>query len=70
MAGLPITGRKAGGWFGAKLAVKGGEKLVRVFMIFSALYLAGRLIGLCTSSTTLSCSPVPSGAAASGRFGT
>lgn len=40
------AGFTAGGWFGAKLAVKGGEKLVRVFMIGAALYLAGRLIGI------------------------
>ncbi|MEP1123295.1 MAG: sulfite exporter TauE/SafE family protein [Ilumatobacter sp.] len=40
------AGFMIGGWFGAKLAVKGGEQLVRVFMIVSALYLAGRLIGV------------------------
>ncbi|BAN00976.1 sulfite exporter TauE/SafE family protein [Ilumatobacter coccineus] len=40
------AGFLAGGWFGAKLAVKGGEKLVRIFMIGAALYLAGRLIGI------------------------
>lgn len=40
------AGFLAGGWFGAKLAVRGGERLVRVFMIGAALYLAGRLIGI------------------------
>lgn len=40
------AGFLAGGWFGAKLAVKGGEQLVRVFMVGAALFLAGRLIGL------------------------
>lgn len=40
------AGFLAGGWFGAKLAVKGGEQLVRIFMIGAALYLAGRLIGI------------------------
>jgi len=35
-----------GGWFGAKLAVRGGEQLVRIFMIVAALFLAGRLLGL------------------------
>ena len=40
------AGFMAGGWFGAKLAVKGGEKVVRIFMIGAALYLAGRLIEL------------------------
>lgn len=39
-------GFMGGGWFGAKLAVKGGEQLVRIFMIGAALYLSGRLIGL------------------------
>jgi uncharacterized membrane protein YfcA len=40
------AGFLAGGWFGAKLAVKGGERLVRVFMVGAALYLAGRLVGI------------------------
>jgi len=40
------AGFMGGGWFGAKLAVKGGEKLVRIFMVGAALYLAGRLIGI------------------------
>ncbi len=40
------AGFLAGGWFGAKLAVRGGEKVVRVFMVGAALFLAGRLIGL------------------------
>jgi uncharacterized membrane protein YfcA len=35
-----------GGWLGAKLAVQGGERMVRVFMIGAALFLAGRLVGL------------------------
>ena len=39
------AGFTAGGWFGAKIAVRGGERVVRVFMIGAALYLAGRLIG-------------------------
>lgn len=40
------AGFMAGGWFGAKLVVEGGEKLVRIFMIGAALYLAGRLLGI------------------------
>ena len=40
------AGFLAGGWFGAKLAVSGGEKLVRVFMVGAAIYLAARLIGI------------------------
>ncbi len=34
-----------GGWFGAKLAVKGGEQLVRIFMVVASLFLASRLLG-------------------------
>jgi uncharacterized membrane protein YfcA len=40
------AGYLVGGWFGAKLAVRGGERIVRVFMIGAALFLAGRLIDL------------------------
>jgi uncharacterized protein len=40
------AGFLAGGWFGAKLAVSGGEKLVRIFMVGAAVYLAARLIGI------------------------
>lgn len=39
-------GFTAGGWFGAKLAVRGGERLVRIFMVGAALFLAGRLLGV------------------------
>ena len=39
-------GFTVGGWVGARVAVTGGEKVVRVFMIAAALFLAGRLIGL------------------------
>lgn len=40
------AGFMVGGWFGAKLAVRGGERLVRIFMVVAALFLAGRLLGL------------------------
>jgi uncharacterized membrane protein YfcA len=40
------AGFTAGGWSGAKLAVKGGERIVRVFMVAAALFLAARLLGL------------------------
>lgn len=40
------TGFLVGGWFGAKLAVRGGERVVRIFMVGAALVLAGRLIGV------------------------
>lgn len=37
-------GLSIGGWTGAKLAVRGGEKWIRAVMVVSALALAGRLI--------------------------
>ena len=40
------AGFLVGGWFGAKLAVTGGERVVRVFMVGAALFLAGRLLGI------------------------
>jgi uncharacterized membrane protein YfcA len=40
------AGFLAGGWLGAKWAVSGGERVVRVFMIGAAVYLAGRLVGI------------------------
>ena len=38
------VGLSIGGWTGAKLAVRGGEKWIRAVMVVSALTLAGRLI--------------------------
>lgn len=35
-----------GGWCGAQVAVKGGEKLIRIAMVIAAIGLSGRLIGL------------------------
>ena len=40
------AGLSAGGWLGAKLAVRGGEKPIRVVMIVAAIVLALRLLGL------------------------
>ncbi len=40
------AGFTVGGWTGAKMAVKGGERVVRIFMIGAALFLAARLLGL------------------------
>lgn len=40
------AGFTAGGWAGAKLAVRGGERVVRAFMIAAAIVLAARLLGL------------------------
>lgn len=35
-----------GGWLGARLSVRGGEKWIRAVMVAAALALAGRLLGL------------------------
>ena len=40
------AGFMAGGWLGAKLAVRGGERLVRIFMVGASIFLAGNLLGL------------------------
>lgn len=40
------AGFTAGGWFGAHVAVRGGERVVRVFLVIAAVGLAGRLLGL------------------------
>lgn len=39
-------GLTIGGWLGARLSVKGGEKWIRIVMVVAALALAGRLLGL------------------------
>lgn len=38
------AGFTAGGWGGAKVAVKGGEKFIRIMMVLAALVLAGSLL--------------------------
>ena len=40
------VGLAAGGWIGARIAVRGGEKFIRGVMILATLILAGRLLGL------------------------
>ena len=40
------VGLSAGGWLGARIAVKGGERIIRIFMIIAAIGLTGRLLGL------------------------
>ena len=40
------VGFTAGGWLGAHVAVRGGERVIRTFMIVAAIGLAGRLLGL------------------------
>ncbi len=39
------AGLTAGGWIGAKLAVRGGEKPIRIVMVIAAIALALRLLG-------------------------
>ncbi|CAN5560471.1 sulfite exporter TauE/SafE family protein [soil metagenome] len=39
------AGFTIGGWFGASVAVKGGERLIRATMIVATLVLAGSLLG-------------------------
>jgi len=43
---LLAAGLSIGGWVGAKLAVRGGEKVVRNVMLVAAVALAGRLLGV------------------------
>lgn len=40
------AGFTAGGWLGAHVAVKGGERVIRVVMVVAAIALAGELLGL------------------------
>ncbi len=40
------AGLSLGGWLGAHIAVQGGERVIRVVMVISALALAGRLLGI------------------------
>lgn len=40
------AGFTAGGWLGAHVAVRGGERLIRAVMVVAALVLAGGLLGL------------------------
>ncbi|MEM7285041.1 MAG: sulfite exporter TauE/SafE family protein [Actinomycetota bacterium] len=40
------VGLAAGGWIGARIAVRGGERFIRAVMVLATLVLAGRLLGL------------------------
>ena len=40
------VGFSAGGWVGARIAVRGGERVVRIMMVAAVLALGGQLIGL------------------------
>ncbi|MCH1513092.1 MAG: sulfite exporter TauE/SafE family protein [Acidimicrobiales bacterium] len=39
-------GLSIGGWIGARIAVKGGERTIRFFMIIAVIGLTGKLLGL------------------------
>ncbi|MFV0523517.1 MAG: sulfite exporter TauE/SafE family protein [Acidimicrobiales bacterium] len=43
---LLAVGLTAGGWLGARMAVQGGDRLIRVVMVLATIALAGRLLGL------------------------
>jgi hypothetical protein len=40
------TGLSIGGWVGARIAVRGGERAIRIFMVIAAIGLTGKLLGL------------------------
>ncbi|WP_420637826.1 sulfite exporter TauE/SafE family protein [Candidatus Poriferisocius sp.] len=40
------AGFTAGGWLGAHVAVRGGERLIRIVMVVAAVVLAARLLGV------------------------
>ncbi|WP_419842464.1 sulfite exporter TauE/SafE family protein [Candidatus Poriferisodalis sp.] len=46
LAIVVAAGFAAGGWLGARWAVRGGERLIRPVLIVAVLGLAGRMIGL------------------------
>lgn len=39
------VGLTTGGWFGAHVAVRGGEKLIRIVMVLASVLLAAKLLG-------------------------
>ncbi len=45
-AGVLAVGLATGGWVGAHIAVKGGERVIRWVMVVAMLGLAGQLLGL------------------------
>lgn len=40
------VGLSLGGWLGARIAVIGGERIIRIVMVVAAIGLAGRLLGI------------------------
>ena len=45
-AGLLAVGFAIGGWAGARVAVRGGERVIRPVLVASVIALAGRMVGL------------------------
>lgn len=43
---LLAAGLSVGGWLGARLAVRGGDRIIRLVMVLAGVGLAGRLLGL------------------------
>ena len=39
------AGFAAGGWLGAHVAVRGGERVIRVVMVLASIALAAKLLG-------------------------
>lgn len=44
-AGLLAVGFAIGGWLGARVAVRGGEKVIRPVLVVAVVALAGRMVG-------------------------
>jgi len=45
-AAVLTAGFTAGGWLGARLAVRGGERVIRPLLVAAVIALAGRMLGL------------------------
>ena len=45
-AAIVAVGFAIGGWLGARLAVRGGERLIRPVLVIAVVALAGRMVGL------------------------
>ena len=45
-AAIVAVGFAIGGWLGARLAVRGGERLIRPVLVVAVVALAGRMVGL------------------------
>ena len=45
-AGFLAVGFAIGGWLGARVAVRGGERVIRPVLVLAVIALAGRMIGI------------------------